>query len=75
MVTHDHKPEAGNGVMLTTLGPEAARLFDEHLRTIEQRAQNAQKLLGSAKWLVLLALVSLASTIFYILNSLAEALF
>ena len=75
MVTHDQNSEAGNGVILTTLGPAAARLFDEHLRAIEQRALNVQKVLGSAKWLVLLALLSLASTIFYILDSLADALF
>ena len=62
-------------MVLKAMGPAAARLFDEHLRAIEQRAQAAQKVWVPAKWLVLLALLSLASTIFYILNSLAEALF
>ena len=69
----DHHETVG-GVALKALGPEAARLFDEHLRSMEVRAQSAQKRWVPAKWLVLLALLSVMSTIFYILDSLATAL-
>ena len=61
-------------MVLRAMSPAAARLFDEHLRSKEQRARAAQKVWVPAKWLVLLALLSLASTIFYTLNYLQAAL-
>jgi hypothetical protein len=74
MLSDQDHHETGGGVALKALGPEAARLFDEHLRSMEERTQTAQKLWVPAKWLVLLALLSVLSTIFYILDSLATAL-
>ena len=74
MLSDEEKPETGNALVLRAMSPAAARLFDEHLRSMEQRAQAAQKVWVPAKWLVLLALLSLASTIFYILNALEAAL-
>jgi hypothetical protein len=74
LLPHDEKSEAGNAVVLKAMSPAAARLFEEHLRAMEQRARTAQKVWVPAKWLVLLALLSLASTIFYILNYLEAAL-
>ena len=47
-------------MVLRAMSPAAARLFDEHLRSKEQRARAAQKVWVPAKWLVLLALLSLA---------------
>jgi hypothetical protein len=74
VLPHDEKSQAGNAMVLKAMSPAAARLFDEHLRAMEQRARIAQKVWVPAKWLVLLALLSLASTIFYILSSLEAAL-
>ena len=74
MPSYYEKSETGNAVVLRAMSPAAARLFDEHLRSKEQRARAAQKVWVPAKWLVLLALLSLASTIFYTLNYLQAAL-